>query len=74
MLLAVMFLTILVAIPNALAGRALFEGITFLTATPNTAGSGVPLFFGFDLPFRGRFAERHGAELLCSRRCTVLFR
>ena len=77
MLLAVMVLTILVAIPNALAGRALFEGITFLF-TPRTQLGRGPVFrggfFGFIILSFHRFAERHGAELLRNRRCSVVVR
>ena len=78
MLLAVMVLTILVTIPNALASVALLEGIAYLSARRTHFGWGI---FGGGygiiilLPFPGgRFAERHGAELLSSRRCTALFR
>ena len=69
MLPSVMLLTILVAIPNALAGRALFEGITFLSARRTQLGRGLILvlvILGI-LSFH-RFAERHGAELLSSCR------
>ena len=57
MLLAVLVLALLVTIPNALAGRALLEGITLLSARRTHLG---PIFrggFGFIfLSFR-RFAE-----------------
>ena len=65
MLPPVALLTVLVAIPNALAGRALLEGITFLAARRTQLGRGLILLGGLGigiLPFR-RFAERHGAEL-----------
>ena len=62
MLLAVLVLTFFVTIPNALAGRTLLEGITFLSACRTQLGFG-PIFpggFGIViLPFH-RFAERHG--------------
>ena len=77
-LLAVTVLTILVTIPNALASVALLEGIAYLSARRTHFGWGI---FGggygiiIPLPFPGgRFAERHGAKLLSSRRCTALFR
>ena len=77
-LLAVTVLTILVTIPNALASVALLEGIAYLSARRTHFGWGI---FGGGygiiilLPVPGgRFAERHGAELLSSRRCTALFR
>ena len=70
MTLAVFILTFFVAIPNALAGPALHEGVALLTALRTQLGwgpvrVGVLVIFGF----------RHGAELLSSRRrrCTVLF-
>ena len=78
MLLVVTVLAILVAIPNALASVALFEGIAYLSARRTQFGWGIfggGFGIGILLPFRGRFAaERHGAELLSSRRCTALFR
>ena len=81
MLLAVLVLTLLVAIPNALAPVALLEGITFLAAgraefLGRGRGRGLfgPIFLrGFNLSSH-RFAERHGAELLSSCRCSFLFR
>jgi uncharacterized membrane protein HdeD (DUF308 family) len=78
MLLPVSVLTILVAIPNALAGPALFEGIciTLLAArrTQQLPGRGGPILLGVlvllvgfvDLSFHS-FAERHGAELVSRR-------
>ena len=79
MLLPVTVLTILIAIPNALARRALLEGITFLAALRTQLLGWGPVRvvfvfrFGFTLSFC-RLAERHGAELLGSgRRCAVLF-
>ena len=79
MLLPVTILTILIAIPNALAGPALHEFFTFLTALRTQllgwgpVHVGVLVIFGFTLSFRS-FAERHGAELLGSgRRCAVVF-
>ena len=45
MLLPVFVLTVLVAIPNALAGPTLFEGIIFLAARRTTLGLG-PIFRG----------------------------
>ena len=78
MLLPVFVLTFLVAIPNALAGRALLDSVTLLAARRTQLGWGpvrvVFVFrFGFTLSF-DRFAERHGAELLSGSRCSVLFR
>ena len=75
MLLAVLVQTILVAIPNAPAPSAHLEGTTFLSARRTHFGWGIfggGLGFGI-LSFR-RFSERHGSELLSSRRCTALFR
>ena len=79
MLLPAFFLTHRVAIPNALAGRALLDGITRLSArrTQLLGRGGGPIFrVGFGgiiiLPLRG-CAKRHGTELLGSRRCSVLF-
>ena len=77
MLLPMPILTSGVAIPDALAVPALHEFITFLAALRTQLGWGpvrvVFVFrFGFTLSFR-RLAERHGAELLSSRRCAVVF-
>ena len=62
MLASMTHLTSNVAIPNALAGRTLLEGITFLSARRTRLCFG-PIFpggFGIViLPFH-RFAERHG--------------
>ena len=71
MLPAATVLTILVTIPNALAGPALREGITRLAARRTQLVRGGPIFrLGFGiivlLPFH-RIAEGHGAELLSSR-------
>jgi hypothetical protein len=81
MLLPVFVLAILVAIPNALAIPTLLEGITLLVACrTQKLGRGGPMFlgvlvtFGFIILSFPRFAERHGAELLSSRRCTILVR
>jgi len=62
MLLPVFVLTILVAIPNAIAGRTILEGVTLLSAsrTQQLLGRG-PVFRGGFLFLRG-FADRHGAE------------
>ena len=46
MLLPVFVLTVLVAIPNALAGPALHEGIAFLSACRTQIGRGGPIFIG----------------------------
>ena len=86
MLGSVTLLTSNVAIPNALAGCTLLEGITFLSARRTDLGRGLILLgvlviFGIlilrpllILPSRSRSAERHGAKLLSSRRrCAVLF-
>ena len=78
MLLAVFVLAFLVAIPNALAGRTLLEGITLLSARrTQLLGRGGPILHSgcgiILLPFH-RIAERHGAELLSSRRRSFLFR
>ena len=74
MLLPVFVLTILVAIPNALAGPALHEGITRLFARRAELGRGL-VMFGFIILSFHRLAERQGAELVSSSRsCTVLFR
>ena len=77
MLFPVTILTVLIAIPDTLAGRALHEGIALLTAFRTLLGLGpvrvgVLVIFGFTCSFH-RFAERHGAELLSSHRCSVLF-
>ena len=79
MLLAVMFLTILVAIPNALTIPTLLEGITLLAARRTTFRGlillGVLVSFGFCNLSLPRFAERRGGELVGSRRgYSVLFR
>ena len=77
MLLPVTILAIFVAIPNALAGCALHEFITFLAAlrTQLLGWGPVCVVFVFRFGFTRRFAERHGAELLgSSRRCSILFR
>ena len=79
MLLTVTLLTILVTIPNALAGRALFEGITFLFARRTQYGwgsifLGVLVIIGFIILSFHRFAERHRAELLSGYRYSVLLR
>ena len=78
MLFAVLVLTLLVAIPNALAPVALLEGITFLAAgraefLGRGRGRGLFGLRGFNLSSH-RFAERHGAELLSSCHCSFLFR
>ena len=78
MVLPVLVLTLLVAIPNALAGPALHDGIALLAARRAQLLGWGPVFrvgFGFIiiLSFR-RFSERHGAELLSSCRCAVLLR
>ena len=80
MLLAVLVLTLLVAIPDALAPVALLEGITYLAARrAEFLGQGRGLFGPLFLCVSShRFAERHGAELLstcpCSCRCSFFFR
>ena len=78
MLLAVLVLTFLVAIPNALAPVALLECIALLAARRTELGWVGPNFrggFGAIIFSLRRFAERHGAELLSSgRSCSVLFR
>ena len=76
-LLAAFVLALLVAIPNALAGRTLFEGVAFLSARrTELLGSGGPIFRGgfgiVILPFC-RFAWRNRVELLGSRQCSFLF-
>ena len=71
MLPPVFVLTVLVAIPYALAGPALHEGITLLFASRTHLGRGGPIFrvgFGIISLSLHRFAERHGAELLSGRR------
>ena len=77
MLLPVFVLTLLVAIPNALAGRTLLEGtsITLLAARQAQLGRGLILLgVGITiLPVHRFLAERHGAELLSCRRCSALF-
>ena len=75
MLLAMLILTLLVAIPNALAPVAPLQSITLLFARRAEHLGFGPIFrggFGFLFlsSFR-RFAE--GTELLSRRRCTVLF-
>ena len=78
MLLPVFFLTILVAIPNALAIPTFHEAITLLSACRTHLGwdpvflGGVLVILGLVLSFY-RFTEGHGAELLSSSRCIVLF-
>ena len=79
MLLPVFVLTVLVAIPNALAGRALLEGITLLFASRTQQfGRGGPIFrggFGFIIFLSfPRFSERHRTELFSGLGCSVLFR
>ena len=73
-LLSVLVLTVLIAIPNALAPVALLEGVALLFARRTQLGRGlILLVVGFILSFRG-FAERHDAELPGSRRrCSSLF-
>ena len=73
----VFVLTFLVAIPNALAGPALHQSITFLPASrTHVLGWGGPIFhfrFGIIiLPFH-RSAKRQRTELLGSHRCAILF-
>ena len=46
MLLVVTLLTVPVAIPNALARRALLDGITLLAARRTQLGRGGPIFIG----------------------------
>ena len=75
MFLPVLVLTVLVTIPNALAGPALHEGITLLTARRAHHGFGPILRGGFVviiLPVRG-LAERNGTKLLSSRRHPFFF-
>ena len=80
-LLAVAVQTILVTIPNAQAPAALLEGVASLSARRAQllgCRGGGPIFRGgfagtIILPFHRRSAERHGAELISSLRCTVLF-
>ena len=77
MLLPVFVLTVLVAKPNALAGPALHEVITLLAARRAQLGRGLIFLLGVGitiLPVHRLLAERHGAELLSSCRCTVLSR
>ena len=67
MLLPVLVLTVLVTVPNALAGPALHEGITLFAARrTQLLGWGLVFRGGSILPFR-RFAKRHRTELLSSR-------
>jgi len=68
MRLAVLVLALLVAVPDALASVALLDGVALLSTSRAELGCGPVI-----LPFQG-FAERHGAELLSSRRCSFLFR
>ena len=74
MLLPVFVLAFLIAIPNALAGPALHEGITLLATRRTQLGWNLILLvlviFGFS--FVG-FTERNRTELLSNRRCSVLF-
>ena len=80
MLFAVLVLTLLVAIPNALAPVALLEGITFLAAgraefLGRGRGRGLfgPIFLhGFNLSSH-RFGERQRAELLSTSSCHCSF-
>ena len=74
MLLSVFVLTFLVAIPNAQASVTLLEGITSLAAGgAQQLGRGPVFCVGFGIIILSRrFAERNGAELLSSRRCTVV--
>ena len=77
MLLAVLVLTFLITIPNTLAPVALLEGITFISARRTQLGRGGPIFLGgggFIILSFHRFTERHGAKLLSSCCCIVLFR
>ena len=63
MLLVVTLLTIPVAIPNTLAGRALLDGITLLFARRTQLGRGGPTFrrgTGTVILSLRRVAERHG--------------
>ena len=74
MFLPVFVLALLVAIPNALAGPALHEGVTFLSARRTHLGRGGPPFRrGFVILSFRRIAERQRTKLLSSLRCTVLF-
>ena len=60
MTLAVFILTFFVAIPNALAGRALLDGITFLSTRRALLGRGGPIFrvgFGFVIVPSHRFPD-----------------
>ena len=75
--LPVFVLTFLITIPDALAGPALHEGIALLAARRTRQLGWGPVFsggFGIIILLSHRFAERHGTELLSSRRCTVLLR
>ena len=70
MLLAMFVLTFLIAIPDTIAGGALLDGITLLTARRTQLGWGPVFRRGFDfiiLYFR-RFAERQRTKLLSRRR------
>ena len=77
MLLAVLILTLLVAIPNAPAPVAQLQSITLLFASRAEPLGFGPIFWGgFGFIFLSsfhRFADRHDTELISSRRCTVLF-
>ena len=77
MLLAMLILTLLVAIPNAPAPVAHLQSISLLFARRAELLGFGPIFrsgFGFIfLSSFHRFVDRHGTELLSSRRCTVLF-
>ena len=77
MLLPVFVLTILVAIPNALTGRTILEGVTLLSArrTQQLGRGRGPTFrrgFGFIILSLHRFTDRNGTKLFGSRRWPVL--
>ena len=77
MFLTMFVLAFLIAIPNALAGRALLDGITLLAASRTHLGRVGPTFCVWlgtvGLLSCHRFAEGNRIELLSGRRCTVLF-
>ena len=76
MLPPVFVLTLLVTVPNALAGPALHEGVTLLAARRTHLGRAGPTFcvwLGTVLLSFHRFAECHCAELLSRGRCSGLF-
>ena len=74
MLIAVLILTLLVAVPDALAPVALLEGITLLSARRTHLGRSPSIFrggFGIVILSSRGIAERHGTEPQSSCRCSV---